>query len=156
MVADEDRDADLDEAPDDDPEEPSAGGASGGLRVDRWLWCARFYKSRAQAAEAVGGGRVHVNGGRVKPSRVLKIGDRIELSLHGRDVEFDVRKIPARRGPAPEARACYEETPGSVERGAKWREQHRLAALAAPRPDDRPDKKSRRELIELARKQGRE
>jgi ribosome-associated heat shock protein Hsp15 len=71
-------------------------------------------------------------------------------------VEFDVRKIPARRGPAPEARRCYEETPGSVERGVKWHQQHRLAALAAPRPDDRPDKKSRRELIELARKQGRE
>jgi ribosome-associated heat shock protein Hsp15 len=87
---------------------------------------------------------------------VLKVGDRVAVSLHGRDAEFDVRRIPARRGPAPEARACYEETPDSVERGTKWREQHRLAALAAPRPDDRPDKKSRRELIELARKQGRE
>jgi ribosome-associated heat shock protein Hsp15 len=140
-----------DEASDDDAE----GGAEA-LRVDRWLWCARFYKSRAQAADAVAGGRVHVNGARVKPARALRVGDRVQVSLQGRDVEFDVRAIPARRGPPPEARACYEETPDSIERAAKWRDQHRLAALAAPRPDERPDKKSRRELIELARRQGRE
>ena len=156
MVDDERADATGDGAPGDAAEDGEAEASAGGLRVDRWLWCARFYKSRAQASEAVAGGRVHVNGGRVKPSRVLKVGDRVAVSLHGRDVDFDVRRIPARRGPAPEARACYAETPDSVERGAKWREQHRLAALAAPRPDDRPDKKSRRELIELARKQGRE
>jgi ribosome-associated heat shock protein Hsp15 len=156
MVGDERADDGAGEAPDDDRDGASAAGPAGGLRVDRWLWCARFYKSRAQAAEAVAGGRVHVNGGRAKPSRVLKVGDRLAVSLHGRDVEFDVRRIPARRGPAPEARACYEETPDSVARGVTWREQHRLAALAAPRPDDKPDKKSRRELIELARRQGRE
>ena len=156
MVERERRGAVRGEAAEDDGGPEDSAGAVDGLRVDRWLWCARFYKSRAQAAEAVAGGRVHVNGGRVKPSRVLKVGDRVVLSLHGRDVEFDVRTIPARRGPAPEARACYEETPDSVARGATWREQHRLAALAAPRPDDRPDKKSRRELIELARRQGRE
>jgi ribosome-associated heat shock protein Hsp15 len=138
-------------------EEPVDGerGAAA-LRVDRWLWCARFYKSRAQASEAVAGGRVHVNGARVKPARALKIGDRVQVSLHGRDVEFDVLAIPARRGPAPEARACYAETADSVERGERWRDSQRLAAMATPRPDERPDKKSRRELIELARKQGRE
>jgi ribosome-associated heat shock protein Hsp15 len=145
-----------DDDPDEAPGEAREGASAGGLRIDRWLWCARFYKSRSQAAEAVAGGRVHVNGGRAKASRVVVVGDRLTLSLHGREVEVDVRRIPARRGPAPEARACYEETPDSVARGAKWQEQHRLAALAAPRPDDRPDKKSRRELIELARKQGRE
>lgn len=126
------------------------------LRVDRWLWCARFYKSRAQASEAVAGGRVHVNGARVKPSRALKVGDRVSISQAGRDVDLQVRAIPARRGPAPEARTYYEETPESIVRGARRQEQHRLAALAAPRPDGRPDKKSRRELIELERKQGRE
>lgn len=139
----------------DDSAEDEGVGADA-LRVDRWLWCVRLYKSRAQAAEAVAGGRVHVNGGRVKPARALRVGDRVAVSVQGRDVEIDVRAIPARRGPAPEARACYEETAESVERGLRWREQHRLAALAAPRPDERPDKKSRRELIELARKQGRE
>jgi ribosome-associated heat shock protein Hsp15 len=137
-------------------EERDDGAGAEALRVDRWLWCARFYKSRSQAAEAVAGGRVHVNGNRVKPSRSLRVGDRLVLSLHGRDVELDVLAIPARRGPAPEARACYAETPDSLERGVHWRENQRLAALATPRPDERPDKKSRRELIELARKQGRE
>jgi ribosome-associated heat shock protein Hsp15 len=132
------------------------GTAADGLRVDRWLWCARFFKSRAQAAEAVAGGRVHVNGARVKPARVLKVGDRVAVSLHGREAEFDVRAIPARRGPAPEAQACYAETPESLERATRWREQHRLAAMATPRPDEKPDKKSRRELIDLARRQGRE
>ena len=110
----------------------------------------------AQASEAVAGGRVHVNGARVKPSRALKVGDHVSISQHGRDGDLHVRAIPARRGPAPEARECYEETPESLARAAKHREQHRLAAMAAPRPEGRPDKKSRRELIELERKQGRE
>lgn len=136
-------------------DEPAASGAAA-LRVDRWLWCARFYRSRAQASEAVAGGRVHVNGGRVKPARALKIGDLVTISQRGRDVELHVRRIPARRGPATDARTCYEETPASVARGATHQEQHRLAAMIAPRPDGRPDKKSRRELIELERKQGRE
>lgn len=140
----------------DDADAAGEAGAGGALRVDRWLWCTRFYKSRAQASQAVAGGRVHVNGGRAKPSRPLKVGDHLAISQHGREVELHVKAIPARRGPAPEARACYEETPESIALGAKLHEQHRLAALAAPRPDGRPDKKSRRELIELERKQGRE
>lgn len=134
----------------------AAGGAAEALRVDRWLWCARFYKSRSQASEAVAGGRVHVNGARVKPSRALKIGDHVSISQRGHDVELHVRRIPARRGPATDARTCYVETPASVARAAAYQEQHRLAAMAAPRPEGRPDKKSRRELIELERKQGRE
>lgn len=140
-------------------EAPSRQGVDGGadaLRVDRWLWCARFYKSRAQASEAVAGGRVHVNGARVKPARALKVGDHVSITQHGRDVELHVTAIPMRRGPAPEARRCYEETPESLARAVTYREQHRLAAMAAPRPEGRPDKKSRRELIELERKQGRE
>jgi ribosome-associated heat shock protein Hsp15 len=139
-----------------DADEEPGGSTADELRIDRWLWCARFFKSRSQAADAVAGGRVHLNGARVKPARALRVGDRVTLTLQGRDAEFDVRRIPVRRGPAPEAQSCYEETPASAERAVRWREQHRLAALAAPRPDERPDKKSRRELIELARRQGRE
>lgn len=150
MSADEVDDADAADAG-----EPVGGGAEA-LRVDRWLWCARFYKSRAQASEAVAGGRVHVNGARVKAARALKVGDHVSISQRGREVELHVRRIPARRGPATEAQACYVETPASVARAAAYRDQHRLAAMAAPRPDGRPDKKSRRELIELERKQGRE
>lgn len=124
------------------------------LRVDRWLWCARFYKSRGQAAEAVAGGHVHVNGARAKPARRLAVGDYVEVSQHGRAIALHVRAIPARRGPATEARACYEETPASRERAERLHEQRRLAALGAPpRPDRRPDKKERRDLAALERRQ---
>jgi ribosome-associated heat shock protein Hsp15 len=131
-------------------------GAGDRLRVDRWLWCVRLFKSRSQASAAVSGGRVHVNGERVKPARALRVGDHLAVSLRGRDLELDVRAVPTRRGPAPEARACYEETPQSVARGERRQEQQRLASLTSSGPDRRPDKKERRELLELARRQGRE
>jgi ribosome-associated heat shock protein Hsp15 len=144
---------------DDDPggdDEAGRPGAGDRLRLDRWLWCVRLFKSRSQASAAVSGGRVHLNGERVKPARAIRVGDHLAVSLGGRDLELDVRAIPTRRGPAPEARACYEETPQSVARGQRWQEQQRLAALTVGRPDRKPDKKERRELLELARRQGRE
>lgn len=137
---------------DEDAEE--AGGS--GARIDRWLWMARLYKSRSIAADAVAGGRVRLNGARVKPARTVAPGDRVTLSLGGRDVDLDVRGLPQRRGPAPEARLAYAETPESVARGVQFNAQHRLAAMTVPRPDGRPDKKARRDLMELARRQGRD
>jgi ribosome-associated heat shock protein Hsp15 len=125
-------------------------------RIDKWLWSVRLYKSRALAAAAVGGGRAHLNGARVKAAHALRPGDRLRLSLEGRDVELDVLAIPARRGPAREARCCYLETEASRVRGERWRAQQRLAALALPRPERRPDKQQRRALLELRRRQGRE
>ena len=125
------------------------------LRIDRFLWCVRLYKSRSLAAAAVAGGRVHLNGLRTKPAHGVRIGDRLTASLGGRELEFTVRAIPARRGPAPEARACYDETPESIARGARLAEARQLASAAVPRPDGRPDKKQRRELRALARRQGR-
>jgi ribosome-associated heat shock protein Hsp15 len=131
-------------------------GGSAALRVDRWLWYARFYKSRSLAAAAVGAGRVRIDGVRVKPSRTVRVGERLTVALNGRDVELEVRALPSRRGPAPEARACYQETAASQARGVQWQAQQRLAALAVPRPEGRPDKKQRRELMDLARRQGRD
>ncbi len=132
---------------------PDEGGEA--LRLDRWLWCVRLYKSRSLATAAVAGGHVHLNGGRVKPARVVKAGDLLTVSLGGRDLELTVRAIPQRRGPAPEARACYEESAASIERGQRLGEARRLAALTTPRSEGRPDKKERRELLALARRQGR-
>ena len=132
------------------------GDGESGARIDRWLWMARLYKSRSLAAGAVAGGRVRLNGARVKPARTLAPGDRLTLSLGGRDVDLDVRGLPQRRGPAPEARLAYEETPESVARGVQFNAQHRLAAMTVPRPEGRPDKKARRDLMELARRQGRD
>jgi ribosome-associated heat shock protein Hsp15 len=119
-------------------------------RLDKWLWCARLYKSRSQAAEAVAGGRVHLNGQRVKPAHDVRPGDLLALSLGSREIEVAVLGLLARRGPATEARLAYEETPDSRARGERLAEQRRLAAQV-PRPAGRPDKHDRRELRRLHR-----
>src|SRR4029450_6575943 len=85
-----------------------------GLRIDKWLWCARFFKSRAQATAAVAGGLVHVNGERVQPSRAVHVDDRIEITRDEQRFEVVILGLPVRRGPAPEARTHYSETEASV------------------------------------------
>jgi ribosome-associated heat shock protein Hsp15 len=122
-------------------------------RLDKWLWHARFYKTRSLATAAINGGKVHLNAERVKPAHRVRIGDRLSLSLAGLVAEFEVLGLPSRRGPAPEAQANYLETPASAERRAKLREQQRLADLTRPRPDARPDKRDRRRLMRLQRDQ---
>ena len=122
-------------------------------RLDKWLWCARFFKTRGLATTAVTGGRIKVNGERVKPAHDLRVGDRLSLSLNDEPMEVDVLDFPARRGPASEARGCYAETPDSLKRREVLREQRRLAALARPRPDTRPDKRERRQMEKFWRGQ---
>lgn len=131
-----------------------AGPAGEALRIDKWLWCARFFKSRSLAAEAVAGGKVHLNAQRVKPSRTVMAGDVLEITLGVEVATVKVTAIPVRRGPAAEARLCYEETPESAARRERYREQRRLAAMAAPQTDGRPDKRTRRELLRFHRRQG--
>lgn len=122
-------------------------------RLDKWLWQARFYKTRSLAAAAIQGGKVHLNGERVKPAHRVRLGDRLSLSMDGVVAEFEVLGLPVRRGPAPEARAQYAETPASAVRRAALRDQQRLADLSRPRPDTRPDKRDRRRLMRLNREQ---
>jgi ribosome-associated heat shock protein Hsp15 len=122
-------------------------------RIDKWLWFARFFKTRSLAAQAVSGGKVHVNGERVKPAHDVRVGDRLSIMIGGADAEFDVVGMPARRGPASEAQAHYQETPQSVERRTKLREQHRLAEMSRPRPEGRPDKRDRRKIVRIQRGQ---
>ena len=131
-----------------------AGPVGEALRIDKWLWCARFFKSRSLAAEAVAGGKVHLNAQRVKPSRTVMAGDVLEITLGVEVATVKVTAIPVRRGPAAEARLCYEETPESLARRERYREQRRLAAMAAPQTDGRPDKRTRRELLRFHRRQG--
>jgi ribosome-associated heat shock protein Hsp15 len=126
---------------------------SEGHRLDKWLWYARFYKTRSLATAAITGGKVHLNAERVKPAHRVRIGDRLSLSLQGVVAEFEVRGLPERRGPAPEAQTHYLETPASAERRAHLREQQKLAQLSRPRPDSRPDKRDRRRLVRLHRGQ---
>jgi ribosome-associated heat shock protein Hsp15 len=122
-------------------------------RLDKWLWQARFYKTRSLATAAINGGKAHLNAERVKPAHRVRIGDRISLSLQGVVAEFEVLGLPTRRGPPAEAQACFFETPASAERRAKLREQQRLAQISRPRPDARPDKRDRRRLMRLQRDQ---
>jgi ribosome-associated heat shock protein Hsp15 len=123
------------------------------MRIDKWLWCARFYKSRSQAGAAVAGGKVHVNGERVRPAHALKVGDRLELTHAATVRELTVVALAARRGPAAEAARCYEESSASLARRARLQEQHALAAAFAPRPEARPDKRERRHLMKLRRQE---
>src|SRR5271169_6546436 len=122
-------------------------------RLDKWLWHARFYKTRSLATAAIIGGKVHLNAERVKPARRVRVGDRVSLSLQGIVAEFEVLGLPPRRGPAAEAISHYLETAASAERRAKLREQQRLASISRPRPDSRPDKRERRRLMRLHRDQ---
>ncbi len=122
-------------------------------RLDKWLWHARFYKTRSLATAAISGGKVHLNAERVKPAHRVRVGDRLSVSLQGIVAEFEIRGLPLRRGPAAEAQAQFLETPASAERRARLREQQRLAQASRPRPDARPDKRDRRRLMRLQRDQ---
>jgi len=122
-------------------------------RLDKWLWCARFYKSRALATEAVTGGKVKLNGDRVKPAHAVKIGDRLDVTRAELCTTLIVSALPDRRGPASGAQSAFQETAESVTRRAHLQEQQRLAALARPAPDHRPDKRERRLLDRLHRQQ---
>jgi ribosome-associated heat shock protein Hsp15 len=127
--------------------------SSAGDRLDKWLWHARFYKTRSLATAAIAGGKVHLNAERVKPAHRVRPGDRVSVSLQGIVAEFDVLGVPARRGPASEAAGHYAETPASAERRTRLREQQRLADQSRPRPEVRPDKRDRRRLMRLQREQ---
>jgi ribosome-associated heat shock protein Hsp15 len=126
---------------------------SDGHRLDKWLWHARFFKTRSLATAAINGGKVHLNAEPVKPAHRVRIGDRLSLSLQGIVAEFEVLGLPERRGPAAEAISHYLETAASAQRRLKLREQLRLANISRPRPEARPDKRERRRLMRLHRDQ---
>jgi ribosome-associated heat shock protein Hsp15 len=126
----------------------SAAGP-GTARIDRWLCAVRLFKSRSLAAQAVAGGRVHLNGERVKAAHEVRCGDRLSLMRGALEFECTVSAIPARRGPAHAAARCYEETPASAARRAEFALRMKLAAALAPRPMERPDKRERRQLRRL-------
>jgi ribosome-associated heat shock protein Hsp15 len=117
------------------------------------LWCTRFFKTRALATHAVAGGKVKLNGERVKPAHDLRAGDRLTINLNQDAIDIDVIALPAKRGPASTATACYVETPQSLERRARIQEQRRLASVSRPQPDSRPDKRERRQMEKLRRNQ---
>jgi ribosome-associated heat shock protein Hsp15 len=121
------------------------------VRLDKWLWAARLYKTRSLATVAINGGRVHVNGARVKPSRDARIGDVVSLTRGEDPMELTVRALSDKRRPASEAQKLYEETPESLSARRARAELGKLRALKNPAPEKRPDKKSRRQIIRFVR-----
>jgi len=122
-----------------------------GVRIDKWLWTARFFKTRSLAAQAVSGGKVHLNAARTKSARELRIGD--ELNIRRGEVEWVVvvRGLSAKRGPAKEAVHLYEETEQSKLKRQVLATQLRAEHMMQPYLKGRPSKKERRDLIRFTR-----
>lgn len=125
------------------------------VRIDKWLWAARFFKTRSLATEAVTGGKVHVNDARVKPARELHVGDRVDITIGGLRRTVVVRGLAEKRGPATAAQALYEETPESIERRDRHVAERKLARPLGADLGARPTKLDRRRLEALRRAQRR-
>ncbi len=113
-------------------------------RIDKWLWAARFFKTRSLATEAVDGGRVEINGHRIKPAKEVKLGDSVEVSLGHETRSVIVRGIAERRGPASVAQQLYEETPESIAKRQEASALRRLRVEPADERQGRPTKRERR------------
>jgi ribosome-associated heat shock protein Hsp15 len=119
------------------------------LRIDKWLWAARFFKTRSLATDEIDKGRVEINGQEVKPAREVKVGDTVAIRREGVTRTVVVKGVSDVRGPAPVAQKLYEETPESVQERAKAAEQRRFAREPALSIEHgRPTKRGRRELDE--------
>lgn len=123
--------------------------ASLNIRLDKWLWAARFFKTRSLARDAVQSGKVQYNGQRSKPSKIVDLGVTIKVP-QGYDVkDIVVLQLKEHRQGAPLAQLMYQETEESKERCAKNAEARKLSAFHSPKPDSRPDKKQRRQIIQF-------
>lgn len=118
------------------------------LRIDRWLYHCRFFKTRSKASAAVTGGHVRLNGERPAPGSRVRVGDRIVLVRDHLEYSLEVLAIPSRRGPAAEAQSCYVEDEASIRQRQAKSEALRQDRLLMPRSDGRPDKHTRRKLRE--------
>jgi ribosome-associated heat shock protein Hsp15 len=125
------------------------------VRIDKWLWAARFYKTRSAATDAVLGGRVHVNGARVKPAKDVRTGDEVELTVGTVRRVVHVTGISDRRGPATVAATLYRETPESIAERERAAAERRLARPIGADLGARPTKLDRRRLEALRRGQRR-
>jgi ribosome-associated heat shock protein Hsp15 len=124
--------------------------SAGRVRVDKWLWAARFFKTRSLAAEAIGGGKVLVGGDRVKPAKLIALGDEVRLRLGPYEHVVIVRGLSERRGPAAVAATLYEETEASRTARSRLAEQLRMAPATFVYEDKgRPTKRDRREIERL-------
>ena len=121
------------------------------IRLDKWLWASRFFKTRSLGVEAVNGGKVHVNGARVKPSRQIHVGDSLSITRGEYVYKLTVTGLSDRRGPASKAQQLYEESAESIAAREELSEERRLQRAAQPISHRRPDKRSRRNIIRFTR-----
>jgi ribosome-associated heat shock protein Hsp15 len=121
------------------------------LRVDKWLWAARFFKTRSLASDAVSGGKIKVNGAATKPAREIKVGDRLDIANGETRWEVSVKALSDKRGPAPEARLLYEETPESIAARETARESRQFVQDPAADIHGRPTKRDRRQMERFGR-----
>ena len=122
------------------------------IRLDKWLWAARFYKTRALARSMIEGGKVHYNGQRSKPGKLVEVGAMLRIRQGHDEKEVRVLALSVQRLSAAQAQLLYAETDESIVKREQNAEAHRLNALYAPHPDTKPDKKQRRDLMRF--KQG--
>ena len=120
-----------------------------GVRIDKWLWAARFYKTRSIAKAMIEGGKVHYNGQRAKTSKEVEVGATIKLRQGNDEKEIIVTELSDQRRGAPEAQLLYQETEKSVKQREAIALARKANALSMPHPDRRPNKKERRELVKF-------
>ena len=122
------------------------------IRIDKWLWTARFFKTRSQATQAVQGGKVHLNGQRVKASRTVSVGDELKINKLEQLFEVTIKGINRYRRPAKEARELYDESEASIKNREDQSQMRRLIRAPGAAPAKRPDKRDRRKIREFIKK----
>lgn len=120
-------------------------------RLDKWLWAARFYKTRSLAAEAVSGGKVHLNGDRVKPSRNIKSGDKLQITRGQYEFNITIASLNKNRRPASEAQLLYRESEDSINKRKELAQTLKILNANTPRTEKRPTKKQRRQIVRFKR-----
>lgn len=119
------------------------------VRIDKWLWAARFFKTRAMASKACDLSRVQANGLRAKPAREVHVGDMLRVESEGGIFEVEVLELSQMRGPAAVAQKLYRETEASREARMRVAEERKAMQLYAPLPERRPSKRDRRRIIQF-------
>jgi len=123
-------------------------------RIDKWLWAARFFKTRGLATEMVNGGHVQLNGKRIKASKTVQSGDELSIVRGQERFIVTVVGLAEKRGSATVAQSLYHESDQSIAAREKQRQLRKFKAASAPSPDQRPDKKARRQIIKFRRREG--
>lgn len=119
------------------------------MRIDKWLWAARFFKTRALASKACDLGRIHSNDIQAKPAREVRVGDRLRVKNEGGEFQIEVLQLSEMRGPAAVAQTLYRETEASKDARIKAAEERKAMLEFAPLPERRPSKRDRRRIIQF-------